>query len=90
MHICMKNFDDLLINLRYLFDDEKIKYKYYFVYEYEQQYYIQISTKFQKEINLNKICIEYRLNGKQYRKNEKYKSIQVSPDIFRSRFPCCS
>lgn len=55
MHICMKNFDDLLINLRYLFDDEKIKYKYYFVYEYEHQYYIQISTKFQKEINLNKM-----------------------------------
>ena len=43
-----------------------------------------------KEINLNKICSAYGLNGKQYRKNEKYKSIQVSPDIFRSRFPCCS
>ena len=55
VHLEMDNFNDYMINLKYLLDGKEEKYKYYFIYEYNQKYYIQFAPKNQKILDKNKM-----------------------------------
>ena len=55
VHLEMDNFNDYMTNLKYLFDGKEKKYKYYFIYEYNQKYYIQFAPKNQKILDKNKM-----------------------------------